>query len=65
MNARATRQAPDRLLTRAEVADHLRLSERTITTMIATGEIKAIKVRNMVRIRQSELDRLLREAESA
>ena len=54
-----TPQAPvdatDDLLTRAEVAQYLRVSDRTVSRLIRTGELPASRIGRAVRIRQSDL----------
>lgn len=49
----------DQLYTVKEIADILKLKPRTVRTMIAQGEIKAIRVRDEWRIKQSALDTYL------
>ena len=59
----ATPQAPavttDDLLTRAEVARYLRVSDRTVSRLIRTGQLPALRIGRAVRIRQSDLLGLL------
>jgi excisionase family DNA binding protein len=55
------RQAGDRLLTVAEVAGTMRVSNMTIYRMIKSGELPAIRVGKNYRIRESDLDRYLDE----
>lgn len=55
------------VLTVREVAEKLRLSEQTIRAMVERGEIKATKFggkRNMMRILQSEVERILSREET-
>ena len=55
----ATPQAPadatDDLLTRAEVARYLRVSDRTVSRLIRAGKLPAARIGRAVRIRQSDL----------
>ena len=59
----ATPQAPadatDDLLTRAEVARYLRVSDRTVSRLIRAGELPALRIGRAVRIRQSDLLEML------
>jgi excisionase family DNA binding protein len=59
----ATPQAPadatDELLTRAEVARYLRVSDRTVSRLMRTGQLPASRIGRAVRIRQSDLLGLL------
>ena len=54
-----TTQAPadatDDLLTRAEVARYLRVSDRTVSRLIHAGKLPAARIGRSVRIRQSDL----------
>lgn len=45
----------DDLLTRAEVAQYLRVSDRTVSRLIRTGQLPASRIGRAVRIRQSDL----------
>lgn len=45
----------DDLMTRAEVAQHLRVSDRTVSRLIRTGQLPAARIGRAVRIRQSDL----------
>ena len=64
----ATPQAPavttDDLLTRAEVARYLRVSDRTVSRLIRTGQLPASRIGRAVRIRQSDLFDMLNEKPS-
>jgi excisionase family DNA binding protein len=64
----ATPQAPadatDDLLTRAEVARYLRVSDRTVSRLIRTGKLPAARIGRAVRIRQSDLLDMLNEKPS-
>ena len=56
-------QAPtdtaDDLLTRAEVARYLRVSDRTVSRLIRAGKLPAARIGRAVRIRQSDLLEML------
>ncbi len=55
----------DELLTLAEVRDILRVSRRTMTTMVSRGDIRTVTVASRaVRILRSELTRYLRACDS-
>ena len=58
-----TTQAPadatDDLLTRAEVARYLRVSDRTVSRLIRTGQLPASRIGRAVRIRHSDLLEML------
>jgi excisionase family DNA binding protein len=45
----------DDLLTRAEVAGYLRVSDRTVSRLIRAGKLPAARIGRAVRIRQSDL----------
>lgn len=47
--------ATDDLLTRAEVARYLRVSDRTVSRLIRAGTLPASRIGRAVRIRQSDL----------
>lgn len=49
----------DDLLTRAEVARYLRVSDRTVSRLIHTGQLPAARIGRAVRIRQSDLLQML------
>lgn len=51
----ASASATDELLTRAEVARYLRVSDRTVSRLIRTGQLPASRIGRAVRIRQSDL----------
>ena len=54
--------AEQELLTTQEVADQLRVERQTVYRWIESGRIEAIKLRGgTIRIRQSEINRLLGE----
>ena len=50
----------DKLLTIKEVAEYLRVSERSVLRYIEAGRLKASKV-GWWRVKQSDLDRFLKE----
>ncbi|HJS27000.1 MAG TPA: helix-turn-helix domain-containing protein [Actinomycetota bacterium] len=50
------RQAGDRLLTVAEVAATMRVSNMTVYRLIKTGELAALRVGKNYRIRESDVD---------
>ena len=49
----------ERLLTVAEVADHMRVSSMTVYRLIKAGSLKAVRVGKNYRIRTSDLDEYL------
>jgi excisionase family DNA binding protein len=49
----------DRYLTRAEAAQKLGLSVRTVARLIASGELPAVRIRAAVRIDPNDLDALI------
>jgi excisionase family DNA binding protein len=51
---------PDRLLTRQEAAERLRISVRTLDTLRAAGELRAVKVKRRVRFHPDALDAYVR-----
>ena len=46
----------ERLLTVAEVADHMRVSSMTVYRLIKSGSLKAVRVGKNYRIRAADLD---------
>ncbi len=52
----------ERLLTVAEVADHMRVSSMTVYRLIKAGSLKAVRVGKNYRIRTSDLDAYLRSS---
>jgi excisionase family DNA binding protein len=52
------------LLTRAEAAQYLRVSDRTVSRLIRTGKLPAARIGRAVRIRQSDLLEMLNEKPS-
>jgi excisionase family DNA binding protein len=61
------REAGDRLLTVAEVAATMRVSNMTVYRLIKAGDLPAIRVGKNYRIRESDVDRYLdqRQVEGA
>ena len=55
------RQAGDRLLTVAEVAATMRVSNMTVYRLIKSGELPALRVGKNYRVRESDVDRYLSE----
>ncbi len=51
--------ATDDLLTRAEVARYLRVSDRTVSRLIRTGQLPASRIGRAVRIHRSDLLEML------
>ena len=58
-------QVDEYYLTVAEVAELLRLNQQTVRNWIDQGSLPALRVGRRVRIKQSDLDRLLSEGYSA
>lgn len=52
---------PDTLLTLREVADLLKVAEKTVYTMVQGNELPGFKVRGQWRFKQSDLDRWIEE----
>lgn len=50
---------PADLLTRAEVAQYLRVSDRTVSRLIRTGQLPALRIGRAVRIRHADLLNML------
>ena len=55
----APADATDELLTRAEVARYLRVSDRTVSRLIRAGKLPAARIGRAVRIRHSDLLEML------
>jgi excisionase family DNA binding protein len=55
----------DSFLTVAEVAEMLKLNQQTVRNWIDQGSLPALRVGRRVRIRRSDLDRLLEEGRTA
>jgi excisionase family DNA binding protein len=53
------RQAGDRLLTVAEVAETMRVSNMTVYRLIKNGDLPALRVGKNYRIRESDVDAYL------
>jgi excisionase family DNA binding protein len=53
---------PDRLLTRKEAAERLRISVRTLDTLRKAGEIRSVKIKRRVRFHSGALDAYIRRA---
>jgi excisionase family DNA binding protein len=51
----------ERLLTVSEVASAMRVSNMTVYRLIKSGQLSAIRVGKNYRIRETEVDRYLRE----
>jgi excisionase family DNA binding protein len=52
----------ERLLTVAEVADHMRVSSMTVYRLIKSGSLKAVRVGKNYRIRTNDLDTYLQSS---
>jgi excisionase family DNA binding protein len=52
----------ERLLTVAEVADHMRVSSMTVYRLIKSGSLKAVRVGKNYRIRANDLDSYLQSS---
>ena len=63
-----TTQAPadatNDLMTRSEVAQYLRVSDRTVSRLIRAGKLPASRIGRAVRIRQSDLLKMLNQKPS-
>ena len=53
----------DRFLTPKQFADRLSISRWTVYAWISEGRIKSVKLGRLVRIPESELDRIVQEGE--
>jgi len=51
----------DRFLTPKEFADRLSISRWTVYAWIQTGQIQSVKIGRLVRIPESEVDRIVQE----
>lgn len=58
---RSEQMSEQELLTVREVAQFLRVKERTVRDMINRGELSAVKIGKAFRIRRSDLDALIQE----
>jgi excisionase family DNA binding protein len=57
--ATATIGNSDRFLTLFEAADELKISERSLRSLIAAGEVRAVRLgKRIVRIPRAEIERL-------
>jgi excisionase family DNA binding protein len=56
--------ATDDLLTRAEAARYLRVSDRTVSRLIRTGKLPALRIGRAVRVRHADLLDMLDEKPS-
>lgn len=56
---------PDTLLTLPEVADLLKVAEKTVYTMAQRHELPAFKVRGQWRFKQTDLDLWIEERKAA
>ena len=57
-----SQRLPDELLTLPETADRLRVSERTVARMIASGELPSLKVRRRRFVRSASIEGLMKDA---
>lgn len=48
------------MLTTTEVAEKLRVSDRTVRTWISSGKLKAFRVNKIYRINESDLDEFIK-----
>jgi excisionase family DNA binding protein len=53
-----------KLLRVSDVCDVLNLSERTVRRLIASGQLRAMKIRGSLRVSDAELHRFVARAES-
>lgn len=60
MRALRVRKDPELLLTLDEAAEVLGVSRRTVSTLIADGSLKSLKVRRARRIRRADLDTFIK-----
>jgi excisionase family DNA binding protein len=56
---------PDEILTLPEVAQLLKVADKTVYTMAQKGEIPAFKVRGQWRFKRADIDRWIEERKSA
>lgn len=54
-----------RLLTQQQTADHLQVSVRTVRSWIATGRLPGYRVGAQIRVKQNDVDALLRPIPNA
>lgn len=58
----AVQQLPERLLTVAEVAEYLQVSESLVYKMVETQRIPCVRIgKKLLRFRQTEIDASLRD----
>lgn len=53
------------LMTVQQVAERLAVSEQTVAKLVATGQLRATRVQNMLRFRRADVEAYLRRAEPA
>lgn len=63
MQRRGEGSGEDRLMTVAEVAEVMRVSNMTVYRLIKDGQLSAFRVGKNYRVRQSDVDRYLTERE--
>jgi len=51
----------DEYLTRSQLAEYLSISERKLSSMVASREIPVVKIGRCVRFRKSEVDKALQK----
>ncbi|MFZ5834186.1 MAG: methylation-associated defense system helix-turn-helix domain-containing protein MAD1 [Pseudomonadota bacterium] len=56
---------PDEILTLPEVAQLLKVAEKTVYTMAQRGEIPAFKVRGQWRFKRADIDRWIEQQKAA
>lgn len=62
MNPSVAMPNGERLLRIKEVADYLRMSDKTVRRMIDAGQLASVKIRGLRLIRWSDLQRMLQPA---
>jgi len=62
---RSWSQMPDEILTLPEVAELLKVAEKTVYTMAQKREIPAFKVRGQWRFKREDIDRWIEERKAA
>ena len=58
-SARKSMTGGDRLLTIEQVAERLAVARRTVFRLIEKGDIRAVKIGRLTRIRESDLERYI------
>ena len=53
------------MLTANEVAERLRVSKQTITVLVRKGELKAVRVGNLLRFEESDIEEFIDRAKGA